>query len=61
MLRKNEIPTFKDYEKHKIVLIYSRLIIEANVKFLKHQGRTKVKKKIFLLLLMLIMKPYWRP
>ena len=44
MLRKNGIPIFKDYEKHKIILIYSHLIIEINVKLLKHQGRPKVKE-----------------
>ena len=44
MLRRNGIPTFKDYQKHKIILIYSHLIIETNVKFLKHQGRPKVKE-----------------
>ena len=59
MLRRNGIPTFEDYQKHKIILIYLHLIIATNVKLLKHQGRPKVKN--FLLLLMLIMKPYWRP
>lgn len=44
MLRRNIIPAFKDYQKHKIILIYSHLIIATNVKLLKHQGRPKVKK-----------------
>jgi hypothetical protein len=43
MLRRNEIPTFEDYQKHKIILIYSHLIIATNVKLLKDQGRPKVK------------------
>ena len=44
MLRRNGIPAFEDYQKHKIILIYSHLIIETNVKLLKHQGRPKVKE-----------------
>ena len=44
MLRRNRIPTFEDYQKHKIILIYSHLIIAMNVKLLKHQGRPKVKE-----------------
>ena len=44
MLRRNKIPTFEDYQKHKVILIYSHLIIATNVKLLKHQGRPKVKK-----------------
>ena len=44
MLRRNEIPTFEDYQKHKIILIYSHHIIATNVKFLKHQERPKVKE-----------------
>ena len=44
MLRMNGIPTFEDYQKHKIILIYSHLIIATNVKLLKHQGRPKVKE-----------------
>ena len=55
MLRRNGIPAFEDYQKHKVILIYSHLIIATNVKLSKHQGRPKVK------LLMLIMKPCWRP
>ena len=43
MLRRNGIPAFKDYQKHKLILIYSHLIIAKNVKLLKHQGRPKVK------------------
>ena len=42
MLRRNGIPAFKDYQKHKVILIYSHLIIATNVKLLKHQGRPKV-------------------
>ena len=44
MLRRNGIPAFKDYQKHKVILIYSHLIIAKNVKLLKHQGRPKVKE-----------------
>ena len=44
ILRRNGIPTFEDYQKHKIILIYLHLIIATNVKFLKNQGRTKVKE-----------------
>ena len=44
MLRRNRIPTFDDYQKNKIILIYLHLIIATNVKFLKHQGRPKVKE-----------------
>ena len=44
MLRRNEIPAFEDYQKHKIIFIYSHLIIATNVKLLKHQGRPKVKE-----------------
>ena len=44
MLRRNRILAFKDYQKHKIILIYSHLIIATNVKLLKHQGRPKVKE-----------------
>ena len=44
MLRRNGIPTFEDYQKHKIILIYLHLIIAKNVKLLKHQGRLKVKE-----------------
>ena len=44
IFRRNGIPTFKDYQKHKIILIYSHLIIATNVNFLKHQGRPKVKE-----------------
>ena len=44
MLRRNGIPAFEDYQKHKIIVIYLHLIIEKNVKFLKHQGRPKVKE-----------------
>ena len=44
MLRRNEIPTFKDYKKYKKILIYLHLIIATNVKLLKHQGRPKVKE-----------------
>lgn len=44
MLRRNGIPTFKDYQKHKIIIIYSHLIIAKNAKFLKHQGRPKLKE-----------------
>ena len=41
MLRKNGIPIFKDYEKHKTILIYSHLLIEENVKLFKTSWRTK--------------------
>ena len=44
MLRRNEIPTFEDYQKHKTILIYSHLIIATNMKLLKHQGRPKLKE-----------------
>ena len=44
MLRRNGITAFKDYQKHKIILIYSHLIIAKNVKLLKHQIRPKVKE-----------------
>ena len=44
MLRNNRIPAFEDYEKHKMILIYSHLIIAINIKLLKHQGRPKVKE-----------------
>ena len=44
MLRRNIIPSFEDYEKHKIILIYSHLIIATNLKLLKHQVRPKVKE-----------------
>ena len=44
MLRRNEIPAFEDYQKHKIILIYSQLIIAKIVKLLKRQGRPKVKE-----------------
>ena len=44
MLRKNGIPTFENYEKQKIILIYSHLIIATNVKLFKHQGIQKVKE-----------------
>ena len=43
MLRRNGIPTFEDYQKHKTIMIYSHLIIATNVKLLKHQERPKVK------------------
>ena len=43
MLKRSEISTFKDYQKHRKTLIYLHLIIETNVKLLKHQGRPKVK------------------
>ena len=43
MLRRNGIPAFEDYQKHKVILIYSHLIIATNVNLLKHQGRPKVK------------------
>ena len=41
MLRRNGIIAFKDYQKYKIILIYSHLIIEKNVKLLKHQEKIK--------------------
>ena len=44
ILKRNGIPAFEDYQKHKIILIYSHLIITTNVKLLKHQGRPKVKE-----------------
>ena len=44
MLRRNGILAFKDYQKHKTILIYLHLIIETHVKLLKHQGRPKVKE-----------------
>lgn len=44
ILRKNGIPTLKEYEKHKTILIYSHHIIEENANFLKCQGRPKVKE-----------------
>ena len=44
MLRRNVILAFEDYQKHKIILIYSHLIIATNIKLLKHQGRPKVKE-----------------
>ena len=56
MLRRNGIPTFEDYQNHKIILIYSHLIIATNVKLLKHHGRQKVKE--LLLSIILIMNPY---
>ena len=59
MLRRKGILAFEKHQKHKIILIYLHLIIAENVKLLKHQGSPKVEE--FLLLLMLIMKPYWRP
>ena len=30
--------TFKDYQKHKIILIYLHIILATNVKLFKHQG-----------------------
>lgn len=44
MIRKNGIPAFEDYERHKTILIYSHLIIAANVKLLKHQEKPKTKE-----------------
>ena len=44
MLRRNGIPTFEDYQKHKIIPIYLHLIIATNVNLLKRQGRPKVKE-----------------
>ena len=44
ILRRNGIFEFKDYQKHKTILIYSHLIIATNVKLLKYQGRPKVKE-----------------
>jgi hypothetical protein len=44
MIRKNEILAFEDCEKHKTILMYLHLVIEANVKLLKHQERPKKKE-----------------
>ncbi len=44
MLKRNKIPTFKDYQKDKIILTFLHLIIATNVKLLEHQGRPKVKE-----------------
>ena len=44
IFRRNGIRAFEDYQKKNIIVIYLHLIIETNVNFLKHQGRTKVKE-----------------
>ena len=44
MIRKNGIPAFEDYERHKTIIMYSHLIIATNVKLLKHQARPKTKE-----------------
>jgi hypothetical protein len=44
VVRKNGIPAFEDYEKHKTILMYSHLVIATNVKLSKHQGKPKTKE-----------------
>ena len=44
MIRKNGIPAFEDYEKHKTILMYSHLVIATNVKLLKHHAKPKTKQ-----------------
>lgn len=44
MIRKNGIPAFEDYEKHRTILMYSHLVIAIDVKLSKHQGRQKTKE-----------------
>ena len=44
MFKKNGFPAFKDFEKHKTILIYSHLVIATNAMLLKHQGRSNTKE-----------------
>ena len=44
MVRKNGIPAFEDYEKHKTILMYSYLVIATNVMLFRHHARPKTKK-----------------
>ena len=44
MVRKNGIPAFEDYEKHKTIIMYSHLVIATNVMLFRHHARPKTKK-----------------
>ena len=44
MIRKNGILAFENYEKQKTILMYSHLVIETNVKLLKHHAKPKTKQ-----------------
>jgi hypothetical protein len=39
LIRKNGLPTFKDYETHKKIIHYSHLVVEKNIKLNRYHGR----------------------
>lgn len=39
LMRKNGLPAFEDYERHKKIMHYSHLILATNIKLVRYQGR----------------------
>lgn len=43
LTRKNGLPAFKDYEKHKKIIHYSHLVVATNIKLDRYRGRPSNK------------------